>query len=77
MTATAAKNGHHLRKSALPDWRTYLTPAERADLAGLEANAQQLDARRRMLTHEMLLLRNRCLSRRRLALLKQAAEAAE
>jgi hypothetical protein len=62
------------RKSALPDWREYLTPSECVDLEALEKNAAQLDAQRHRITSEITLWRNRCVQRRRLDLLKKAAE---
>lgn len=60
------------------DWRIELTSAERADLEGLEKNAHDLDDRRKRLSHEIRLLRDRAIARRiwrrRVAARKAAAE---
>lgn len=59
---------HPARKAGVPDWHDYLLSSERHDLDALEANAQRLDGRRRAITRELTLIRNRCLKRRQTAL---------
>ncbi len=62
------------RIKSRPDWRNYLTSVERLDLEALEENAQKLDARRRELTAQITLHRNRCVRRREAALARKALE---
>jgi hypothetical protein len=45
------------------DHRAFLTPDEVAELSRLEAEAQALDARRRVLSRELHALRNRATTR--------------
>lgn len=53
-------------------WREFATAQERADLAGLEANARLLDDRRAVLTVEINLIADRCQQRRLYAERKDA-----
>lgn len=55
------------------DWRDYANSAEKADLLGLEENARVCDERRRLLTSQISLIRERCLQRRRLQHMRACA----
>lgn len=55
------------RNEARPNWRNFLTSTEAVDLEALEANAGDLDSRRRKITAELNLIRCRCIQRRRYA----------
>lgn len=50
---------------AAKHWKDYATPAEKADLEGLEKNAADLDSKRERLSQAMRLIRDRCIARRR------------
>lgn len=47
------------------NWREYLTKAERFDLDAVEANARDLDNRRKALTRNIRMLRDRAQHRRK------------
>lgn len=56
---------HQRRDPKQRDWREFLTSTERVEVEALEKNARDLDAKRKGLSHELLLHRSRCVQRRR------------
>jgi hypothetical protein len=53
----------YTKRTAQIEWRPYLTADEKAALAELEAEAAVIDSRRRAITREIVLLRNRAYKR--------------
>jgi hypothetical protein len=72
MTSQPADRLHPRRNPEQRDWHDFLNPIEAVEVAALEANAKDLHEKRKRLSHELLLHRQRCMSRRKEAMLRDA-----